>query len=114
MSSSEKVSHLMLRNKLQVGMYAYPLTNVPFECIGLPSSEFFYISSGDVSLSKWEDAEGMCPNERCVNSDKLEGFIQNRWKLISCHWRPVELTIKGTRMILLQTDILFQQHDRTC
>jgi hypothetical protein len=56
----------------------------------------------------------MCPNERCVNSDKLEGFIQNRWKLISCHWRPVEMTIKGTRMILLQTDILFQQHDRTC
>ena len=41
MSSSEKVSHLMLRNKLQVGIYAYPLTNVPFECIGLPSSSLF-------------------------------------------------------------------------
>ena len=41
MSSSEQVSHLMLRNKLQVGIYAYSLTNVPFECIGLPSSKFF-------------------------------------------------------------------------
>ena len=76
MSSSEQVSHLMLRNKLQVGIYAYSLTNVPFECIGLPSSEFFYISSGNVSLSKWEDAAPM--RKECVRMKDVSTPINLR------------------------------------
>jgi hypothetical protein len=41
----------------------------------------FFISSGDVPLSKWEDDAPIrkeCVRMKDVNSDKLEGFIQNR------------------------------------